>query len=59
MTYTTVAAPRYTPSFTTPRFALWRMIEWYQSYRTRKALYALSDRQLDDIGLVRADINTL
>ncbi len=29
---------------------------WNEARRTRKALSALSDRQLDDIGLSRADI---
>lgn len=29
---------------------------WNEARRTRKALNALSDRELDDIGLSRADI---
>jgi len=30
---------------------------WYEGHRTRKALSQLSERQLDDIGLTRADID--
>ncbi len=32
------------------------VVEWYQSRKTRKELARLSDEQLDDIGLNRADI---
>lgn len=32
------------------------VVERYQSYKTRKELTHLSDEQLDDIGLNRADI---
>ncbi|SMO71447.1 DUF1127 domain-containing protein [Ruegeria faecimaris] len=33
--------------------------DWNESRKTRNALSALSDEQLDDIGLCRADITTL
>ncbi|MGR3660481.1 MAG: DUF1127 domain-containing protein [Paracoccaceae bacterium] len=32
---------------------------WNDSRKTRKALYTLSARQLDDIGLCRADIEKI
>ena len=32
------------------------LVEFYSARATRKALFALSDRQLDDIGLTRKDI---
>lgn len=32
---------------------------WNDGRKTRKALSVLSDRQLEDIGLVRGDIDTL
>ncbi|SDX41069.1 protein of unknown function [Ruegeria halocynthiae] len=32
------------------------VVEWYQSRKTRNELARLSDEQLDDIGLNRADI---
>ena len=35
-----------------------RISDWNTARRTRKALSALSDRELDDIGLSRADIET-
>ena len=34
-------------------------VQWNDSRKTRKALYELSDAQLDDIGLTRADIKKL
>ncbi|SLN42842.1 DUF1127 domain-containing protein [Ruegeria meonggei] len=33
--------------------------EWSETRKTRKALLVLSDAQLDDIGLCRADIKDL
>lgn len=33
------------------------MIEWNDARVTRKALNSLTDRELDDIGLVRGDID--
>nr|WP_170612793.1 DUF1127 domain-containing protein [uncultured Ruegeria sp.] len=33
--------------------------QWNESRKTRKALSVLSDAQLDDIGLTRADIKNL
>ncbi len=33
--------------------------DWKDQRATRKALSALSDRELDDIGLTRADLDTL
>ena len=35
------------------------MVEWNESRQTRKALSQLSAAQLEDIGLSRADIDTL
>ena len=32
------------------------IVEWYEARETRKALARLTDAQLDDIGLSRADI---
>ncbi len=32
---------------------------WNDSRKTRKALSSLSDRELEDIGLTRADIDTI
>ncbi len=32
---------------------------WNDARATRKALSALTDRELDDIGLTRADINSI
>ncbi|WP_299661230.1 DUF1127 domain-containing protein [uncultured Ruegeria sp.] len=32
------------------------VVEWYQSRKTRNELARLSDEQLDDIGLNRADV---
>lgn len=40
--------------------ALPRMVrQWEMKRQTRNALNGLSDKQLDDIGLVRGDIDTL
>ncbi|MBZ0122893.1 MAG: DUF1127 domain-containing protein [Roseovarius sp.] len=36
-----------------------RLVAWYEAYRTRKVLSALSDRELDDIGLTRGDVERL
>ncbi len=33
------------------------VVEWYKSYQTRKELSQLSDEQLEDVGLTRADIS--
>jgi uncharacterized protein YjiS (DUF1127 family) len=35
------------------------LIAWNNARKTRNALYALSNRELDDIGLCRADIETI
>ncbi|KIC18203.1 MULTISPECIES: DUF1127 domain-containing protein [unclassified Leisingera] len=32
------------------------IVEWYEARETRKALARLTDAQLDDIGMSRADI---
>jgi uncharacterized protein YjiS (DUF1127 family) len=34
-------------------------VAWNNARKTRNALYALSNRELDDIGLCRADIETI
>lgn len=34
-----------------------KIAAWYESYQTRRALSRLSDRELNDIGLSRSDIN--
>lgn len=39
--------------------ALGTVIAWNDARVTRKALSALTDRELDDIGLVRGDIEEL
>lgn len=36
-----------------------RLVTWNDARVTRKALSKLSDRELDDIGLSRADLDTL
>lgn len=36
-----------------------RIAAWSDARVTRKALNALSDRELDDLGLVRGDIDTI
>ncbi|UAB88813.1 DUF1127 domain-containing protein [Ruegeria sp. SCSIO 43209] len=33
------------------------VVEWYKSYQTRNELSQLSDEQLEDVGLTRADIS--
>lgn len=35
------------------------LIAWNNARKTRNALYALSNRELDDIGLCRADIEMI
>ncbi|MEM9394897.1 MAG: DUF1127 domain-containing protein [Pseudomonadota bacterium] len=59
MAYAAVAQP----SFSAPRGSflgfIKQLITQYQEHQTRRALHELSDRQLLDIGLVRADINDL
>lgn len=35
------------------------LADWRQSMSTRKALHALTDRELEDIGLARGDIDRL
>tara|TARA_R110002096_G_scaffold47539_46_gene126892 strand:- start:3075 stop:3272 length:198 start_codon:yes stop_codon:yes gene_type:complete len=35
------------------------LVSWNDSRTTRKALSKLTDRELDDIGLCRSDINSL
>lgn len=35
------------------------LIDWNDTRVTRKALSSLTDRELDDIGLVRGDIDTV
>ncbi len=39
--------------------ALWAVRNWNEARTTRKALSKLSDRELDDIGLTRGDIEML
>lgn len=39
--------------------ALWALRSWNDARITRKALTKLSDRELDDIGLCRADLDRL
>jgi uncharacterized protein YjiS (DUF1127 family) len=34
-------------------------VAWNNARKTRNALYSLSNRELDDIGLCRADIETI
>lgn len=59
MAYTAVARPAYAaPSFN-PVAYMYQLWSDYKTYQTHKALHELSDRQLLDIGLVRADINAL
>lgn len=36
-----------------------RLIAWNDARQTRKVLSALSDRELDDIGLTRSDIEDI
>lgn len=36
-----------------------RIVAWNDARETRKALAALSDRELEDIGLVRGDIDSV
>ena len=36
-----------------------RFVDWNDTRQTRNALSALTDRELDDIGLSRADIDTI
>jgi len=35
------------------------IVEWNDARKTRNALQALSDRELEDIGMVRGDIDDL
>lgn len=35
------------------------VVAWNDARATRKALYSLTDRELDDIGLSRADISAV
>lgn len=39
--------------------AFWALRNWNDARTTRKALAKLSDRELDDIGLCRADLDRL
>jgi uncharacterized protein YjiS (DUF1127 family) len=41
------------------RNGLASLIAWNNARKTRNALYALSSRELDDIGLCRADIDMI
>ncbi|MDJ0859477.1 MAG: DUF1127 domain-containing protein [Dinoroseobacter sp.] len=59
MAYTAVARPALTARRFDPVAYMQRLISEYQAHQTRKALHELSDRQLLDVGLVRADINDL
>lgn len=36
-----------------------RLVAWAERRETRRALHALSNRELDDIGLTRGDIDSL
>jgi len=57
------AAPNGAVSFTRTVSALGNslagLIAWNNGRKTRNALYALSNRELDDIGLCRADIEMI
>jgi uncharacterized protein YjiS (DUF1127 family) len=46
-------------SFAGFRAMLSAPVTWYHTYQTRRALNALSDRELMDIGLTRGDIDTI
>jgi len=35
------------------------LVDWHDARATRRALHELSDRELDDIGLVRGDIDAV
>lgn len=41
------------------RTASTALLAWNNARKTRNALYALSSRELDDIGLCRADIDLI
>ncbi|MEL7093019.1 MAG: DUF1127 domain-containing protein [Pseudomonadota bacterium] len=36
-----------------------RLVDWNNARETRNALHKLTDRELDDIGLVRGEIDSL
>lgn len=50
-----IARPHTAPTGLTALFAAFTA--WKDARATRKALSALTDRELEDIGLTRADIN--
>ena len=41
------------------RVIVTRLIDWHRARKTRNALHNLSDRELDDIGFSRGDIDHL
>lgn len=49
-------APDYAQTAASIRTALQQARKWWVARQTRAALNALSDSQLDDIGLTRAEI---
>jgi len=53
-----VMTPAAVPSFAFGP-VLRPVVAWYRTYQTRKALRALSDHELTDIGLTRDAIETL
>ena len=53
------AAPDYAATAGSISIALRNFKDWIDARRTRKALAELSDEQLADIGLTRADIDTV
>jgi uncharacterized protein YjiS (DUF1127 family) len=55
--YGSVMAVSQITSFVGNLFA--NMIEWNDARVTRNALASLTDRELDDIGLIRGDIDTV
>lgn len=53
------AAPDYAATAGSIQIALRNLKTWIDARKTRKALTELSDEQLADIGLTRADIDTV
>ena len=53
------SAPDYAATAGSIQIALRNLKTWIDARKTRKALTELSDEQLADIGLTRADIDTV
>lgn len=51
------ASAGQTGPFFAPLFA--SIVSWYEARKTRKILSTLSDRELEDIGLLRRDIHSI